>query len=144
MIAAIREVAAFAREARVRLVLENEAWFTPDAASHLRIVEEVGHPALRPLLDTGNDPDGWRSVEATAPHTVHVHAKFWQVNPAGAEPTMDCPGLLAALRRRRYDGRITFEYEAAEDEATGIPRALGYLRALVAGETVPQGGRRAS
>jgi sugar phosphate isomerase/epimerase len=35
------------------------------------------------------------------------------------------------LRGRRYDGWITFEYEAAEDESTGIPRALGYLRPLV-------------
>ncbi|MBI3454329.1 MAG: sugar phosphate isomerase/epimerase [Candidatus Rokubacteria bacterium] len=132
MIAALREAAAFAGEAGVRLVLENEAGFTREAAEHLRIVEEVGHPALRPLLDTGNYPDGWRSVLATAPHAVHVHAKFWQVDPTGAEPTMDYPGLLAGLRRRRYDGWITFEYEAAEDEATGVPRALEYLRRLVA------------
>ena len=68
----------------------------------------------------------------TAPHAVHVHAKFWHVDPRGAEPSMDYPGLLAALRRRGYDGWITFEYEAAEDEATGVPRALEYLRPLVA------------
>ncbi|HEV8676596.1 MAG TPA: sugar phosphate isomerase/epimerase family protein [Methylomirabilota bacterium] len=131
MIAALREAATFAAAAGVRLVLENEAGFTRNAKEHLRIVEEVGHPALRPLLDTGNYPDGWRSVEEAAPHAVHVHAKFWQVDPSGAEPTMNYPALLAALRGRRYDGWITFEYEAAEDESTGIPRALGYLRPLV-------------
>ncbi len=131
MIAALREAAAFAAEAGIRLVLENEAGFTRNAAEHLRIVREVGHPALQPLLDTGNYPAGWASVEETAPHAAHVHAKFWQVDPAGAEPSMDYPGLLAGLRRRRYEGWITFEYEAAEDEATGIPRALGYLRRLV-------------
>lgn len=131
MIAALREVADYAAAGGLRLVLENEAGFTPSAAEHLRIVDEVASPVLRPLLDTGNYPDGWRSVERTAPHAVHVHAKFWQVAPDGAEPTMDYPGLLAGLRRRRYDGWISFEYEAAEDEATGIPRAFAYLRRLV-------------
>lgn len=131
MITALREVAAYAAATGVALVLENEAGFTPSSAEHLRIVEEVGSPALRPLLDTGNYPDGWRSVERTAPHAVHVHAKFWQVAPDGSEPTMDYPKLLAALRQRGYDRWVTFEYEAAEAEATGIPRALTYLRRLV-------------
>jgi sugar phosphate isomerase/epimerase len=131
MVAALRAAAEYAGEAGVRLVLENEAGFTPSAAEHLRIVEEVGHPALRPLLDTGNYRAGWPSVLAAAPHAVHVHAKFWDVEPSGASPGMDYPGLLAGLRRRGYDGWISFEYEAAEDAATGIPRALGYLRRLV-------------
>lgn len=131
MIAALRDTAAYAAAAGVRLVLENEAGFTPSAAEHLRIVDEVGSPALRPLLDTGNYRDGWPSVERTAPRAAHVHAKFWRVAPDGSEPTMDYPTLLDGLRRRRYDGWISFEYEAAEDEATGIPRAFGYLRRLV-------------
>lgn len=132
MIAGLREAAEYAAQASVRLVLENEAGFTRNAAEHLRIVAEVGHPALRPLLDTGNYPDGWPSVLETAAQAVHVHAKFWRVDPTGAEPSMDYPALLALLKRRDYDGWITFEYEAAEDEATGVPRALGYLRRCLA------------
>jgi sugar phosphate isomerase/epimerase len=132
MVEALREVAAYAAAAGVALALENEAGFTGSAAEHLRIVEEVGSPALRPLLDTGNYRDGWKSVEQTAPHAAHVHAKFWQVDPAGAEPSMDYPALLDGFRRRSYRGWISFEYEAAEDEATGIPRAFAYLQRLVA------------
>ena len=130
---ALREAAAFAAPAGVRLALENEAAFTPSAAEHLRIIEEVGSPALRLLLDTGNYSAGWPSVLQSAPHAAHVHAKFWQVASDGAEPTMDYPGLLALLRRRDYQGWITFEYEAAEPEASGIPRAFAYLRRLVDG-----------
>ncbi|HEV8310160.1 MAG TPA: sugar phosphate isomerase/epimerase family protein [Methylomirabilota bacterium] len=134
MIAALREVADFAAAAGVRLGLENHnhGAFTRTAAEEVRILEEVNHPALRHLLDTGNYVDGWPSVERTAPLAVHVHAKFWQVDPTGAEPTIDYPRLLALLRRHGYAGWITFEYEAAEPEETGIPRALAYLRRLLA------------
>ncbi len=44
---------------------------------------------------------------------------------------MNYPVLLAQLGRARYRGWITFEYEAAEPEATGLPRAFAYLRRLV-------------
>ncbi len=131
MIAALRDAAAFARAAGVRLLLENEAGFTPSAAEHLRILAEVGSPALGLLLDTGNYRAGWPSVQAAAPHAAHVHAKFWRVGPDGTEPTMDYPGLLDGLRRAAYPGWITFEYEAEEAEATGVPRAFRYLRRLV-------------
>jgi sugar phosphate isomerase/epimerase len=122
MVAALREAATFAQAAGVRLVLENEAGFTPSVAEHVRILEEVGSPALGLLLDTGNYRAGWPSVEQAAPRAAHVHAKFWKVGPGGEEPTMDYPGLLDQLRRMRYGGWITFEYEAAEPEATGLVR----------------------
>ena len=140
MIEALREIAEFAAQAGLRLGLENHnhGAFTQTAADQLRVLEDVGHPALRHLLDTGNYVDGWPSVERTVDLAVHVHAKFWQVGADGAEPTIDYPKLLERLRRRRYDGWISFEYEADEDEATGIPRALGYLRRLV---TAPEGDR---
>jgi sugar phosphate isomerase/epimerase len=133
MIAALREVATFAAEAGVRLGLENHnhGAFTQTAADQLRVLEDVGHRALGHLLDTGNYVDGWPSVERTADLAVHIHAKFWNVAPDGAEPSIDYPKLIEMLRRRHYDGWISFEYEAAEAEATGIPRALGYLRQFI-------------
>ena len=133
MIAALREVADFAAAAGVRLGLENHnhGAFTKTADDQLRVLADVAHPALRNLLDTGNFLDGWPSVARTAPLAVHVHAKFWQVAPDGAEPTIDYPALLRILRQHGYAGWVCFEYEAAEDEATGVPRALAYLRRLV-------------
>ena len=141
MIAALREVAEFAAEAGIRLGLENHnhGAFTKTAADQLKVLAEVNHPALGHLLDTGNYLDGWPSVERTAPLAVHVHAKFWQVAADGSEPTIDYPRLLAILRQHGYAGWICFEYEAAEAEATGVPRALAYLRRLVeAGGAAPR------
>ena len=118
----------------MRLALENEAGFTPSVAEHVRILEEVGSPSLGLLLDTGNYPAGWPSVVQAAPRAVHIHAKFWKVGPGGEEPSMDYPALLVQLRRAHYRDWITFEYEAAEAEATGLPRAFAYLRRVIEAE----------
>ena len=95
----------------------------------------MGSPALGLLLDTGNYPAGWPSVVQAAPRATHVHAKFWKVGPGGEEPTMDYPALLSQLRGARYRDWITFEYEAAEPETTGLPRAFGYLHGLLAADS---------
>jgi sugar phosphate isomerase/epimerase len=39
------------------------------------------------------------------------------------------PGLRAA----NYGGWVSFEYETQEPEETGIPRALAYLKGMLAG-----------
>jgi len=134
MIDSLREVAAFAGHAGVRLGLENHnhAAFTPTAAEYLRVLEEVKSPSLVPLLDTGNYTDGWPSLEKTLGMAAHVHAKFWKVAPDGSDEKVDCARIIPALRAAGYDGWVSFEYEAEEPEATGIPRALAYLKRMLA------------
>ena len=41
--------------------------------------------------------------------------------------------MIPALRSAGYDGWVSFEYEAEEPEATGIPRALAYLKRMLSG-----------
>jgi sugar phosphate isomerase/epimerase len=135
MIDCLRDVAAFAGHAGLRLGLENHnhAAFTPTAAEFLRVLEEVHSPSLAPLLDTGNYTDGWPSLEKTLGLAVHVHAKFWKVAADGSDPSVDYARILPALRVAGYTGWVSFEYEAEEPEATGIPRALAYLKRMLAG-----------
>jgi sugar phosphate isomerase/epimerase len=130
MIAALREVAAFARAAGIRLGLENHnhGAFTPTAAEFLRALREANAPDLVPLVDTGNFVDGWPSLAAALPMAAHVHAKFWEVNADGSDARVDYARIVPLLGAAGYRGWITFEYEAEEPEASGIPRALGYLR----------------
>ena len=134
MINSLREVAAFAGHAGVRLGLENHnhAAFTPTAAEYLRVLEEVKSPSLVPLLDTGNYTDGWPSVQKTLGMAAHVHAKFWKVAHDGSDEKVDYAKIIPALRAAGYDGWVSFEYEAEEPEATGIPRALAYLKRMLA------------
>ncbi len=134
MIDSLREVAAFAGHAGVRLGLENHnhGAFTPTAAEFLRVLDEVKSPYLVPLLDTGNYVDGWPSVQKTLGLAAHVHAKFWKVASDGSDEKVDYAKIIPALRAAGYDGWVTFEFEAEEPEATGIPRALSYLKRMLA------------
>jgi sugar phosphate isomerase/epimerase len=135
MIDSLREVAAFAGHAGVRLGLENHnhGAFTPTAAEYLRVLDEVRSSHLVLLLDTGNYTDGWPSLQKTLGMAAHVHAKFWKVAPDGSDEKLDYARIIPALRAAGYDGWVSFEYEAEEPEATGIPRALAYLKRMLAG-----------
>jgi len=135
MIDALRDVAEFAQQAGLRLGLENHnhSAFTPTAAEFLRVLDEVKSRSLVPLLDTGNYVDGWPSVQKTLGIAAHVHAKFWQVAVDGSDERVDYARIVPGLRAAGYDGWVSFEYETAEAEETGIPRALAYLKRMLAG-----------
>jgi 3-oxoisoapionate decarboxylase len=130
MIAAFQDAAEFARQAGLRLGLENHdhGGFTPTAAQYLRILREVHSPALFPLLDTGGFTDGWTSVRQVIGIAEHVHAKFWELRPDGSDAKVDYGTIIPALRQAGYHDWMTFEYETPEPEDTGIPRALAYLK----------------
>lgn len=134
MIDSLRDVAAFAGHAGVRLGLENHnhGAFTPTVAEFLQVLDEVRPPHLVPLVDTGNFVDGWPSVEKALGIASHVHAKFCKVAADGSDEQVDYPRIIPALRATGYDGWVSLEYEAEESEATGIPRALAYLKRMVA------------
>jgi sugar phosphate isomerase/epimerase len=130
MIEALREAAGFAGHAGVRLGLENHnhGAFTPTAEPYLRVLREVESPHLVPLIDTGNFTDGWTSLAQVLDRAAHLHAKFWDVRADGSDARVDYDTIVPALRKAGYAGWITFEYETPEPEATGIPRALAFLR----------------
>ena len=135
MIDSLCEAAEFAKQAGVRLGLENHnhGAFTPTAEEFLRVLGEVGSPYLVPLLDTGNFTDGWQSIQRVVGIVEHVHAKFWQVARDGSDEKVDYSKVFPALRQAGYDEWISFEYETPEPEETGIPRSLAYLKRMVAG-----------
>jgi sugar phosphate isomerase/epimerase len=133
MVDSLREVAAFARHAGVRLGLENHnhGAFTPTAEEFLGVLGEVGSPSLVPLLDTGNFTDGWASIQRVVGIAEHIHAKFWQVARDGSDERVDYGRIFPALRHAGYNGWVIYEYEAPEPEESGIPRSLAYLKRMM-------------
>lgn len=88
---------------------------------------------MLPLLDTGNFTDGWPSLEKALAIASHIHAKFLKVAADGSDEKVDYARIIPALRATGYDGWVSLEYEAEEAVAAGIPRALAYLKRMLAG-----------
>jgi L-ribulose-5-phosphate 3-epimerase len=136
MIQALTSVARKAEAAGVRLVLENHNHdgFIQTADDVASIFDAVKSPALGLLLDSGNYLDGLASIQRTARLAWHVHAKFKHVQPDGRDANVDNQATLNCLRQAGYAGCVSVEYEGEEPGATAVPRALGYLRALITGK----------
>ena len=88
-------------------------------------------PAVFGQLNTaitmfGNMPvDGWRQL---LPYVHHIHGKFYDITPAGIEPSIPYPQLMALLREVGYTGTISSEWEghAFTAEPQGFERVQAW------------------
>jgi sugar phosphate isomerase/epimerase len=88
-------------------------------------------------------PEGWAPL---VPRIVHVHAKAFESDADGVDPTVDVPALLAVLRDGGYDGWISSEWEGHlfaehDDNFAAVVRQQRLLRRLAA-STTPEPTRR--
>jgi len=134
MLDALRHVASAAQTAGVRLVMENHnhSGFVRTADDAEAILDTVASPALGLLLDTGNFLDGLPAIERTVRRAWHVHAKFTQILSDGRDARVDYAAVIPLLRAAGYDGWVSIEYEGPEPSREAVPRALAYLRRLLA------------
>ena len=130
----MRRVASFAAQAGITLVVEphNHGGFLSTSQATLRMIRQVGSPWVRVNLDTGNfeETDPYRGIAACLPYAPHVVAKILRLSPKGEELTLDYHKIFQMLKRHRYHGFVTIEYEAPQDELTYVPRAVAMLRRL--------------
>lgn len=129
----IRKVASVAAQAGVTLVVEphNHGGFLPDSRTTLRLIKELDSPWVRINLDVGNylDADLYKALDASMSSAPHVVAKIRQFHAGHDEdPTLDYGAIFSMLKRHRYVGFVTLEYEGAVDELEAVPRALAMLR----------------
>ena len=64
---------------------------------------------------------------------MHVRANIYRIQ-TGIEAWLDYPRIFQILREVGYNGwvSIVFEGQDAEAEATAVPKAVRYLRSLMA------------
>ncbi len=151
MIYAISEVVehAAARGVAVGLHNHNHGCVTRTGDDVVRILNQVDHPSFTHILDTGQyagspgasgakgkpDPayDFYGSMEKSAPYAVHVRAKIYRIQ-SGEEAWLDYPRILGILKKVGFNGwmSVVFEGQAVEAEETAVPKAVSYLRGLLA------------
>ena len=144
----LRELARMAEGEGVVLVHEQvaSAWTSEDPARMLALVEAVGSPAFRLLLDIANfgGPDAgeraWRAYQAIKPHMAYVHLKDRAADGSFAwfgEGVIPVRRLLAAMAADGYDGVLSMEPHLAAVHHTGRRAAPEVLY-----ETYIENGRK--
>jgi len=151
MIPCLQEVADHGQEKGVVVGLHNHnhGCVTRTGKDVRRILEQVANPYFSHILDTGQyvgspgasgakgveDPslDFYGSIAETAPLAVHVRCKIYRIQ-SGEEAWLDYPRIFEILRSVNYNGwcSIVYEGQEVEEEATAVPKAVTYLRGLMA------------
>ncbi len=118
-----------AEKCGVTMGLENHWGLGRTPEGVLRIVKAVNSPWLQITMDTGNFlEDPYDKLELLAPQTVLVQAKTYFGGGLWYALDLDYSRIAAMLRKHKYKGYISLEYEGKEDPRSGVPKSLAVLR----------------
>ena len=150
IIAVLKRLAGEAESRGMLLALENHSGLPGTAEEQNRVIEEVDSPAVRATVDVGNymgaGQEGADAVPIAAKYAAYVHVKDCKkdsdaLNDKGGiqchavtvgQGDVDIPSCLRSLAAAGYDGYVAIEYEGPEDELTGVPASVEYLKGVLA------------
>ena len=113
----------------VILGLENHWGLGRTAEGVLRVVKAVKSPWLQVTLDTGNFLERmYEQFEMLAPHAVLVQAKTYHGGGRWYTLELDYTRIAAMLRKHKYRGYVSLEFEGNENPRTAVPQSLALLR----------------
>ncbi len=129
VIESIERLLPRAEECGVVLGLENHWGLGRTAAGVMRIVEAIDSPWLKVTLDTGNFLDDSKAqMERIAPACCLVQAKTYDGGGKWYSLDIDYPWVADLLRRNRYQGWISLEFEGQADPEVAVPASLARLK----------------
>jgi L-ribulose-5-phosphate 3-epimerase len=100
----------------------------------MRIVDAIDSPWLQVTLDTGNFlEDPYEQMDQIAARAVLVQAKTYFGGGTWYTLDLDYPRIGRLIRKHRYGGYVSLEYEGREDHRTAIPKSLALLREAFSG-----------
>ena len=113
----------------VTMGLENHWGLGRTAKGVMRVVDAVKSPWLKTTLDTGNFLENmYEQMEMLAPDAVLVQAKTYYGGGTWYTLDIDYNRVAKMLRKHRYQGYISLEFEGKESPKTGVPQSLAMLR----------------
>ncbi|MBY0459553.1 MAG: sugar phosphate isomerase/epimerase [Gemmataceae bacterium] len=118
-----------AEKCGVTLGLENHWGLGRTPEGVMKIVDEINSPWLQVTMDTGNFlEDPYDKLEKLAPKTVLVQTKTYHGGGLWYTLELDYDRIAKMLRKNKYKGYISLEFEGKEDPKTAIPKSLAMLR----------------
>jgi sugar phosphate isomerase/epimerase len=116
-----REVAPLAEEQGINLCLENHSTVVNDADGMMKLISEIGSPAMKTNPDVSNFvPEAmvrgeksleeiYRGTEVIAPLMANAHVKIGAFTDEGEHAFIDIPRMLEIYRKVGYHGPIVLE-----------------------------------
>jgi L-ribulose-5-phosphate 3-epimerase len=118
-----------AEKCGVVLGLENHWGLGRTPEGLMKIVNAIHSPWLQVTMDTGNFfDDPYDKLELLAPSTVLVQAKTYFGGGLWFSVDIDYTKVAALLRKHKYTGYLSLEFEGKEDPMIAIPKSLALLR----------------
>ncbi len=129
VIQGLEECLPAAERCGVTLGLENHWGLGRTPEGVMRIVRAINSPWLKTTLDTGNFlEDPYDRLELMADDAVLVQAKTYYGGGLWYSLDLDYPRIAELLRRHRFGGYVSLEFEGKDDPGTAIPRSLAMLQ----------------
>ncbi|MBA4063663.1 MAG: xylose isomerase [Isosphaera sp.] len=118
-----------AEKCGVTLALENHWGLGRTPEGVLKVVDAIDSPWLRVTMDTGNFlEDPYDRLEKLAPKTVLVQAKTYYGGGLWYTLDLDYDRIARMLRKHRFTGFVSLEFEGKENPKTAVPKSLALLR----------------
>ena len=134
VVSCLRQAAAYGESKGIVVALQNHNHGGVAALGKdvLRLMDDVAHPNLSHVLDTGQYLDLYDSIAMTAARAIHVRCKIYQIE-SGEERKLDYSRIFPILRSVNYNGFLSIVYEGSEDEQVAVSKAVPYLRRFMSG-----------
>jgi sugar phosphate isomerase/epimerase len=118
-----------AEKCGVTMGLENHWGLGRTPEGVMRIVDAINSPWLQVTMDTGNFlEDPYDKLEMLAPKTVLVQTKTYYGGGLWYTLDLDYDRIAKLLRKHKYNGFLSLEFEGKEDPLTAVPKSLALLR----------------
>ena len=147
MIDGLGQLATYAAQADINVIIENHGLFSSDAKLIVDIIQQVGLPNVGTFPDFGNwclsaqwgstqheceqvyDP--YQGVQEFLPYAKAVSAKSYDFDEAGNQTKIDYEKMLGIVKNSSYQGHIGIEYEGEKlSEQAGIVATKALIEKL--------------
>lgn len=118
-----------AEKCGVTLALENHWGLGRTPEGVMKIVDAIKSPWLQVTMDTGNFlEDPYDRLELLAPKTVLVQTKTYYGGGLWYSLELDYDRIAKMLRKHKFKGFVSLEFEGKESPKTAVPKSLAVLR----------------
>jgi len=116
------QLVPLAKELHLKISMENHGGVSKTAANIVRIIKATDPKWVGALVDFGNFPieHKYEEVEMVAPYAMVTHVKVNVFDDKGEAKEYDFPRLLNMLKKVKYKGPLSIEYEGKGDPVEGV------------------------